>query len=253
MPRIELGMSIEEFRAELRDAVVRWERSERAASNDPSAGEGYVPPKHCFTLPSPEGTARVALFVTFRWFAWYYVVFLDGGLEKIVPPLPVVTTMTVEPDGTRVQVEEEYTKEEMQEWVLGSPGVLIDKFPEALRQQLHQIIADEEYGKGNQNPLPAAAVLFSRVLDERAERNWQRHLELMEKYDATKIDLGMTVDEVQAILGLPNQHRDTGSGSTTNVYGERSATGDYAMPWVRVEFRDGRAVAAYTDYTSEYE
>jgi hypothetical protein len=204
----------------------------RAALPRSEDDRGWVPvglPKHHFTIKQNDRTI-MALSANMCSYVWYYFVFEDGLLDRIVAYRKL--------DTSKFEMENPTNMDDLVAMLTESSGVPFEQFPSRVRQEKEQFTGTIKKLIQKMEPQGGHIESPEEV----------RHKALMTKYDATQIVLGESTTEVVNRFGEPTGTELVNS-ETLLTYGE-STTLDrgYAVPRVHVTFRDGKAVAIYTMY-----
>lgn len=248
---IEKGITVRELRVILQEAAARRIALQGGAESDPINRSPYLPPKHLFTVH--DGRNSVACIVAkVHPSAGYYFVFVDNKLARMVELLQrrwEDSDVITREDGSRLRTWRPISREQRIEYVLDSEGLSAEEFVASAKKKIEasrRARRAEEF-----NPALLLATILTGGADGSTKAHRRRHIELMEKYDATKIQLGMSRDQVEHIFGPAKDVETVGDADIVCTYGEAAAIGLYLVPWVSVEFREGEVVSIFTDYTSE--
>ena len=246
--KIENGITVRELRVILQEAAARRIALEGREKSYRINLSPYLPPKHLFTVH--DGRNNVACIVAqVHPNAAYYFVFIDNKLARIVELLhrqwEDSDVVTLE-DGSRFRTWRAISREQRIEYVLKSEGLSAEEFVASAKKKIEasrRARRAEEF-----NP----ALILAKIGNRSTKGYARRHIELMEKYDGTKIQLGMSRDQVEQIFGPAKELETVGDTNVICKYGEAAAIGWYAIPWVSVEFREGEVFSVHTNYTSQY-
>lgn len=242
---IEEGITVRELRVILQEAAARRIALPGGAESDPIDRRPYLPPKHLFTVH--DGRNNVAcVFAMVHPRAGYYFVFVDNKLARIVERQPRQYDLTTREDGSRYLNWRPVSREQRMEFVLESEGLSAEEFVASAKKKIE---ASRRARRAEEFNL---ALILSKIGNRSTKGYARRHIELMEKYDGTKIQLGMSREQVEQIFGPAKELETVGDTNDVCTYGEAAAIGWYQIPWVSVEFREGEVVSVYTDYTSQF-
>ncbi len=228
IPVVEKGITVDQLRAVLQEAT----------------GPRFSHPKHQFTVWH-GGNRVTCLIAKVHPKAAYYFVFVEGTLETIVEPPAVEFDVIEGKDRSLTMVRKSVSLEELEKLVLQSEGLSSEEFIASAKKK---IVASREARRALEpNPI---LMLFPTREDR---PNYRRHTELMQKYDATKIQLGMLPEKVEEVFGLASDvKRLDGDGDMLHVYGEDADIGWFSVPWVSVTFKNYKVMAVSTSYVNEY-
>ena len=241
---IEKGITPRELRVILQEAAARRIALHGGAESDRINRRPYLPPMHQFTLHDGRNSVlcvRAAVHPR----AFYYFVFVDNKLARIVELLPRQSDIITREDGSRLPTWRPVSREQRIEYVLESEGLSAEDFVASAKKKIE---ASRKTRRATEfNPV----LILAKIGERSTKGHYRRHIELMEKYDATKIPLGMSRDQVEQIFGRANDVETVGDADIVCTYGEAAAIGLYQVPWVSVEFREGEVVSVITNYTNE--
>jgi hypothetical protein len=214
---VQEGMSLDEFRVIARD----WPRI---------GNTSFYPPHHFFTVDWGGHTAT-AMQCYFFGGVTRYCIFIDGKLAKVVkPPAPAKGESEIV-DSRAVERLEPVTPEAYARRVLEQDPLSFANLAGATAAEVA-----ERRGLHGSEPNPFLAPFMLSIWKQN-KRNYQRSLELMDRFDGLKVELGATPAEVSAALGEPLEVI-WGDDSSTHVYGPRGNR--FPFPNVTVKFREGR-------------
>ncbi len=241
---IEKGITPRELRVILQEAAARRIALQGGEESHPINRSPYLPPNHQFTVHDGRNSVvcvRAAVHPT----AFYYFVFVDNKLARIVELQPRQSDITTREDGSRLLTWRPVSREQRIEYVLDSEGLSAEEFVASAKKKIE---ASRRASRAAEfNPV----LILAKIGNPSTKGYARRHIELMEKYDATKIQLGMSRDQVENIFGPANAVETVGDADVVCTYGEAAAIGLYRVPWVSVEFREDEVVSVFTDYTNE--
>ena len=245
---IEKGITPRELRVILQEAAARRIALHGGEDSDPINRRPYLPPKHQFTVH--DGRNSVAcVFAMVHPRAGYYFVFVDNKLARIVELLPRQSDIITREDGSRHLTWRPVSREQRIEYVLESEGLSAEEYLASAKKKIE---ASRRARRAAEfNPALLLATILTGGADGSTKAYRRRHIELMEKYDGTKIQLGMSRDQVEHIFGPANDVETVGDADIVCTYGEAAAIGLHPVPWVSVEFREGEVVSVITNYTTE--
>ena len=242
---IEKGITPRELRVILQEAAARRIALQGGEDSDPINRRPYLPPKHQFTVH--DGRNSVAcVFAMVHPRAGYYFVFVDNKLARIIELQPRLFDVITREDGSRLRTWRPVSREQRMEFVLDSEGLSAEEFVASAKKKIEasrRARRAEEF-----NPF----LILAKIGNRSTKGHARRHIELMEKYDGTKIQLGMSREQVENIFGPTKDVETAGDTYVICTYGEAAAIGWYQIPWASVEFREGEVVSVHTNYTSEF-
>jgi hypothetical protein len=226
------------------------DRLERGASLPHCEAVVGVPARHEFTARHGGATVRCVSYLFASYHLKYYCVFTNGALWKIIQPPRFAHELSAWERGTRA-VWTSYDSEERLEVVLHAPD--LD------RRSLRTSIERRYKPKAFDHTLPGAlmvGVVFAPVALARwagggAEREELR--ELARRFDPYRVRLGMTVDEVGALLGTSGVKEALGGGLETRYYGSTKLGTRNPRLWVSVVFQEGRTVRVFSGDFFDYQ
>jgi hypothetical protein len=161
----------------------------------------------------------------------FLFVFRDGRLNSIVDPtVQCICSLTIETD-SKLMLDEMQRGQDLSD----------DQFGDAVKTRCEQWIHYESFNE----PLPATPILKS--LDG-GSHSRAKYLRLLGRYDATKVSLGESLQDVDAVFGTPARTEEHEDGSMTRVYGEECDIEPYWNPRVFASFRNGRVFELLTAY-----
>ncbi len=240
---IEKGITPRELRVILQEAAARRIALQGREESDPINRRPYLPPKHLFTVH--DGRNNVAcIFAKVHPSAGYYFVFVDYKLARIVELLPRQSDIITREDGSRLRTWRPISREQRIEFVLESEGLSAEEFVASAKKKIE---ASRRARRAAEfNPALLLATILTGGADGSTKAHRRRHIELMEKYDATKIPIGMSREQVQHIFGPAHDVETVGDADVVCTYGEAAAIGLYQVPWVSVEIREDVVVSVFT-------
>ncbi len=245
--KIENGITVRELRVILQEAAARRIALEGREKSYRINLSPYLPPKHLFTVH--DGRNNVACIIAqVHPNAAYYFVFIDNKLARIVELLhrqwEDSDVVTLE-DGSRLRTWRPISREQRIEYVLKSEGLSAEEYLASAKKKIEASRRARRHEEFN------LAFILAKI-GPSTKGHARRHIELMEKYDGTKIQLGMSRDQVEQIFGSAKELETVGDTNDVCTYGEAAAIGWYAIPWVSVEFREGEVFSVHTNYTNQY-
>ncbi len=251
IPIIEKGITLSELRVILQETAARRISLADRGGADSLDRSPYVPPGHRFTVRHGSSIVLCVRAMVDPWGHSYYFLFFNDRLARIYHYLPREIDVETREDGSQYWRFGRINSDLLVESVLGRKDLSTEEFVGLANRRVEasrRASRMAEYSPA----LALANILTGGMSAERAERreHCRRHRELMDKFDGTKIQLGMSREQVEDVFGPAKEVEAVSGGNVVCTYGE-AALGLSAVPWVSVEFREGEVVSLVTNHTSE--
>jgi hypothetical protein len=204
---------------------------------------------HEFTTVGSNTTIRCIAYYRSEVFGKYYLVFTNDYLSAVCEPPPFQMR--------RVPYEGSWSNES----VLGDPEVRIAKVlsaPDMIGPALVAALKPATPPKRSWDPGLTAAYLLTRKLFTDKTQEAQResaYRALLEKYDPFRIDLGITLQVVEARLGKPRITEALDVDREMRYYGsvEYGLMGSRKLMWMVLVVDKGKVIRVFTDDFVDYE
>lgn len=199
-----------------------------------------APPCHRFTIPTAGGSA-MAITATLGRFSYHFV-YLDRRLQKIVQRRDEYRMRP----GTNIAEPVPHSPQEFADVVLKAPAIPFDRFADEAMTRSIQSLENE---RSHQDPLPPFLQLFATSGPSKSYRSW---LKFINRYDASPLDLGASVEQVESALGAASISTSDGDLNRSLFGDVKSAADAQSKNHVEVQFHEGHAVAIFTNYLESH-
>jgi hypothetical protein len=170
----------------------------------------------------------------------YYLIFENGRLVKVVkPPHYDYRTEPMGDGRTWLETTLPFDPFERVERTAATPDLSAEEV-EALFQEGNR--------RGKSNLAPLMPILIPLLASQRSklEEIDRKHRKFLERFNGAKVNLGMSMKEVEALFG-PHIGEKKYSGGYCRLYGDRLELerNPSEFPWVLICFKDGSASAIF--------
>ena len=217
-----------------------------------------IKPTHEFTVRRNAATIRCVRYdlIAPHTYQTYYFVFTNDALASICLPPPLEYGERMENDMRIGFVIVQ--PEKIVETVIHSE----DLNGEALAKSVSEVMSlKRSKNSGNEpwNILPAFIILSPLIVATAPvnvvrDIQWRHEFETQRaQHDPFRIGLGMTVGEIEAVLGNPFTIGATADGLEIRYYGSPKFIGYSGELWVSIVFDQGKVMRVFSDHFFEAE